>query len=102
MYFTKYMWIYLFEKKIEVFAQFKRFKLLIKKQIECSVKRLRVGGRGEYISNEFVQFIEKEGIEHEIIALHTPKHNDIVERDNIGMLNMERSILKSRKMLKSL
>lgn len=95
-----YMRIYFMEKKSEVFNPFKGFKLLVEKQVEYSIEKLRTDGGGEYTFNEFAQFREKEGIENENITPYTPKHNDIVERTNMSILNMEMSMLKVRQMKK--
>lgn len=83
------------ENQSEIFTNFKRFKLLVEKQAECKIKRLRIDGDGEYTSIEFTQW-EKEGVEHAIIDICTPQHNIIVERKNISILNMPRSMLKAR------
>lgn len=42
--FTRYIWIYLLEKKSEVFTYIKRFKMLVEKQVEYVIKRLRANG----------------------------------------------------------
>lgn len=42
--FTRYMWIYLLKKKSEVFTYIKRFKMLVEKQVEYVIKRLRANG----------------------------------------------------------
>lgn len=73
--------------------------MLVKKQVECSIKKLRSDGGGEYISNEFDQFYKNEGIKHEIVAPYTPWHNDVGERKNMSILNMERRMLKARQIL---
>jgi len=39
------MWNYLIEGKSDVFTQFKKFKLLVEKQVDCSIKKLRTDGR---------------------------------------------------------
>lgn len=36
--FTRYTWIYLIEKKIGVFTKFKKFKLLVEKQVITSLR----------------------------------------------------------------
>lgn len=43
-------------------------------------------------------FARKKGIEHEVITPDTPKHNGIVERKNISILNIARSMLKAKNM----
>lgn len=56
--FTRHVWIYLLEKKSEVFSSFKRFKLLVEKQVGHTIKRLRTNGGGEYTATEFAQFCD--------------------------------------------
>ena len=63
--FSRKTWIYYLKKKDESFEMFKEFKALIKNQ---TVKRIKVFGSnngGEYISNEFIAFCNKEGINKE-------------------------------------
>jgi len=48
--FIRYMWIYLIQNQNEEFTQFKRFKLRVRKQVECIIKKLGTDGGGEYIS----------------------------------------------------
>lgn len=57
--FTKYMQIYLLEKKSEVYTSFKRFNLLIEKQVEYAIKWLGANGDGEYTLTEFAQICDK-------------------------------------------
>ncbi|KAK2421428.1 E3 ubiquitin-protein ligase SPL2 [Trifolium repens] len=66
--YTRHVWLYLIEKKSEVFIKFKKFKALVEKQSDCSVKKLRTDGGGEYTSLEFAKFCEEEGIVHEVTA----------------------------------
>jgi transposase InsO family protein len=96
--FTRYVWIYMIEKKSDVFTKFKKFKLQVEKESECSIKKLRTDGGGEYVSNEFAKFCEQEGIVHEVIAPYTPQHNGIAERKSRSIMNMARSMLKGKEM----
>jgi uncharacterized protein YigE (DUF2233 family) len=50
--YTRHVWLYLIEKKSEVFTKFKKFKALVEKQN----------------SLEFAKFCEDEGIVHEVTA----------------------------------
>ena len=60
------------------------------------IKILRTDGGGEYVSNEFKEFYESEGLIHEVTPLYTPQHNGTAERRNITLLNMVRCMLKSK------
>lgn len=53
--FTKYMKIYLIERKSDVFTQFKKFKLYVEKQSGCKSNKLRIDGGCEYTSREFAR-----------------------------------------------
>lgn len=50
---TRYMWIYLIERKSGVF---KKFILHVEKQSGCKLKKLRTDSGGEYTSREFARF----------------------------------------------
>lgn len=91
---TRYMWIYLVERKSDVFIQFNKFKLHVEKQSEYKLKKLRTVGESEYTSREFARFCNEEGIEHEVITPYTPQHNGISKRKNRSVLNMNKSMLK--------
>lgn len=98
--FTRMLWLYLITRKSEVFAVFKKFKVMAEKQCGRALKMLRTDGGGEYISHGFKGYCEQEGITHEVIAPYAPQHNGIAERRNRTILNMARSMLKSRKLPK--
>lgn len=96
--FSRMLWIYLIKTKDEVFSVFKRFKVQAEKQAERQIKILMTDGGGEYTSRDFYAFCEQTGILHEVTAPHTPQHNGVAERRNRTILNMVRSMLKSKKL----
>ena len=63
---------------------------------------LRTNGGGEYVSTEFNEFCESERIIHEVTPPYTPQHNGVAERKNRTLLNMVRSMLKSKNLPKYL
>lgn len=90
------MWLYLIKRKSDVFYTFKRFKALVEKQSSRQLKILRTDGGGEYVSKEFVDFCEAEGIIHEVTAPYTPQHNGTAERRNRTLLDVARSMIRSK------
>lgn len=60
--FSRKAWGYFLSEKSEVFDQFKRFKILVEKEIDLSIKCLRTDGGGEFNSIEFNNFCEEQGI----------------------------------------
>ena len=57
-------------KKAQTFSKFCEFKKLVEKDSGNQVKALRSDNGVEYISNEFKNFFNKEGIRRELIAPH--------------------------------
>jgi transposase InsO family protein len=54
----------------------------VEKELGKQVKDLRSDNGGEYISNEFKYFYNKEGIRRELIAPHNPQKNGVPKRKN--------------------
>jgi len=70
-------WIYFFKFKSEVSENFKRFKALVEKQSRCSIVALRSDRGGEFTSNEFATFYEKNGIRRKMTTPYTYEQNDV-------------------------
>eukprot|EP00253_Pinus_taeda_P004006 PITA_04006 len=60
-------------KKSETYSKFCEFKELVEKESGKKVKALRSDNGGEYISGEFKEFCNAEGIRRELIAPHNPQ-----------------------------
>jgi len=71
---------------------------LVEKESRKQVKALRSDNGGEYISNEFKYFCNKEGIWRELIAPHNPQKNGVVERKKRTIQEMDRTILNEAKL----
>lgn len=98
--FTRKIWFYLLKEKSKVFSMIKKFCALVERQSGNKMKPLRTYGGGEFKSNAFKNFSEKKGISHEVTAPYTPQHNGIEERRNRTLLDMERGMMKGKKMTK--
>ena len=70
--FSKKIWLYLINRKLEVFNCFVEWKKLVEKQSGKVVKILRSDDGGKYHNGEFAYYCKKEGIIHEIVAPYTP------------------------------
>ena len=62
------------------------------------MKIFQTNGGGEYTSNEFETVFTENGIQHEVTTPYTPQHNGLVERRNITILDIARSMLKENKL----
>ena len=78
--------MYLLKHKSDVFATFKQWKVMIKKQIGKKVKRLRTDNGIKFCSMEFDQFCKNEGIVRHRTVRYTPQQNGVAERMNMTLL----------------
>ena len=70
------------QKKDQTFSKLCEFKGLVEKESGKQLKAFRSDNGGEYVSKKFKYFCSKEGIRRELIALHNPQQNGVVERKN--------------------
>lgn len=96
--FSRMSWVYFLKSKSEAFENFRKFKAMVEKQSEASVKVLRTDRGGEFLSNEFNHFCEENGIRRELTAPYTPEQNGVAERKNRTVVEMARSLLKGKGM----
>lgn len=94
--FSRMNWVYFLKKKSEAFEHFKKFKAFVEKQSDCHIKTLRTDRGGEFVSEEFNQFCEENGIHRELTAPYTPQQNGVAERKNRTIVEMGRSMLNAR------
>ena len=68
----------------------------MEKQKGSNLKTLRTDRGGEFTSGQFNQYCEKHGIHKELTAPYTPEQNGVAERKNRTIVEMARSMLKSK------
>ena len=90
--YSRYGYVYLMKKKSEALDKFKEFKAESKKQLGRHIKSLRSYRGGEYMSIEFVSFLEH-GILSQFSAPGTPQQNGVTERRKQTLLDMVRSMM---------
>ncbi|KAK2989292.1 hypothetical protein RJ640_027329 [Escallonia rubra] len=98
--YSRKTWVYFLKQKSEVFSTFKRFKALVEKQNGYQIKAMRSDRGGEFISKEFNAFCEENGIRRPLTIPYSPQQNGVVERKNRSIMNMTRSMLKSKNLPK--
>nr|GEX94157.1 hypothetical protein [Tanacetum cinerariifolium] len=80
--YSRYGYVYLLKHKHEVFETFKVFKNEVENQLEKIIKALRSDQGGEYISQEFKDYLKASGIVLQLTPPYTPQHNGVSERRN--------------------
>ncbi|GJX19571.1 retrotransposon protein, putative, ty1-copia subclass, partial [Tanacetum coccineum] len=91
--YSHYGYVYLLKHKHEVFETFKVFKNEVENQLGKTIKALRSDRDGEYISQEFKDYLKACGIVQQLTPPYTPKHNRVSERRNRTLLDMVRSMM---------
>nr|GFA20991.1 hypothetical protein [Tanacetum cinerariifolium] len=91
--YSRYGYVYLLKHKHEVFETFKVFKSEVKNQLEKTIKAIRSDHGGEYISQEFKDYLKACGIIQQLTPSYTPQHNGVSERRNRTLLNMVQSMM---------
>ena len=119
--YSKWTVMYFMRRKSEVLACFKLFRALVEKHTsatignlnvqeyhgddatdadELAVKVLRSDNGGEYLSNDFKQYLSENGIHHQLTVAYTPQHNGVAERMNRTLLDLVRSMLHHKSLPK--
>ena len=74
---SRYAAIYLLRAKSEALARFRDFQQLMKNQFGRGVKAFRSDRGGEYVSGEFMDFLNSEGIKVRRTAPYSPQQNGV-------------------------
>jgi hypothetical protein len=93
--FSDFLFVKCVRKKSEAFEEFKRVRAFILTQTSAKVKTLLTDSGGEYISNEFSDYLEMKGIVDERTPTDTSQLNGKAERINRSIMNAVRAMLKS-------
>ncbi|GJV60701.1 retrotransposon protein, putative, ty1-copia subclass [Tanacetum coccineum] len=91
--YSRYGYVYLLKHKHEVFETFKVFKNEVENQLGKTIKAIRSDRGGEYISQEFKDYLKANGIVQQLTPPYTPQHNGVFERRNRTLLDMVRSMM---------
>nr|GEW93121.1 hypothetical protein [Tanacetum cinerariifolium] len=91
--YSCFSYVYLLKHKREVFERFKVFKNEVENQLEKTIKALRSDRGGEYISEEFKDYLKACEIVQQLTPPYTPQHNCVSKRRNRTLLDMVRSMM---------
>jgi transposase InsO family protein len=91
--FSRYGFVYLMKHKSESFEKFKEFKNEVQNQLDKSIKTIRSDRGGEYLSQEFDDYLKECGIVSQLTPPGTPQWNGVSERRNRTLLDMVRSMM---------
>ena len=91
---SRYGYVLLMRNKFEPFEMFKRCHNEVKKQIDKSIKTLRSDRGGEYLSDEFMTYLEENVILSQWTSPGTPQLYGVSKRRNRTRMDMVRSMME--------
>ncbi|EOY09394.1 Uncharacterized protein TCM_024822 [Theobroma cacao] len=94
--YSQKIWVFFLKFKFETFDNFKKFKTEVENQSGCNINVLSTDRGGEFVSNEFNNFCEEQGIRRELSAPYTPKQNGAAKRKNRTIVEMATSLLVAK------
>jgi transposase InsO family protein len=86
------------KNKSESFENFKIYKEMVENEMDSKVKCLRYDNGGEFTSKEFMNYCSNHGIKGQFFIAMTPQQNGVVERKNIIVQEMDRTMLMDSKL----
>jgi transposase InsO family protein len=85
-------------KKSKSFENFKIYKDMVENEIYSKIKCLISENGGDFTSKEFMGFCSEHGIKRHFSIARTPHQNGVVERKNMTMQEMARTMLMDSKL----
>ena len=91
--YSRYTWVAPLETKNAAFHAFVKICIRIEVDQDSSISRIRSDHGREFENQQFSEFCESKGIEHNFSAPHTPQQNGVVERKNRTLVEIARTML---------
>ncbi|CAI7836055.1 unnamed protein product [Closterium sp. NIES-53] len=90
---TRFVWVMLVAKKSDVIWEFQKLLVLVERQAKKSVLMLRSDWGGEFLGKEFTDFVNGNGIDHDLTCPYTPQQNGMAEREMRTAVESVRTML---------
>ena len=98
--YSRYTWIFFIPTKNDTFKVFKKIANVIQNEKDLRIKSIRSYHGGEFQNAIFETFCEENVISHNFSALRTPQQNCVLERKNISLVELSRTMLNENNFLK--
>uniref|UniRef100_A0A251T6N3 Putative zinc finger, CCHC-type n=1 Tax=Helianthus annuus TaxID=4232 RepID=A0A251T6N3_HELAN len=96
--YSRKTWVYFLKLKSEALSYFKLFKALSENQSDHTIKTLRTDRGGEYCGKSFQEYLNANGIHHQLTNSYSPQQNGVAERKNRTLMELSRSMLSMKKL----
>ena len=93
--YSRCVWVYVIDKKSEVYDVFMKWKVLVENQTQHTIKAIRSDRGGEYINSRMREALDNSGIIHQTTMAESPQSNGVAERMNRTLWDQTRAMLYS-------
>jgi transposase InsO family protein len=94
--YSRFTWVFFLQEKSQTQETLKRFLRQAQNEFRLRIKKVRSDNGTEFKNSQIEGFLE-EGIRHDFSSPYTPQQNGFVERKNITLLDMARTMLDEYK-----
>jgi transposase InsO family protein len=95
--FSHFTWVFFLQDKSEAKRVVNKFIRRVQNEFELKVKNIRSDNGSKFRNTQVEEFLDEEGIKHELSAPYTHQQNGIVERKNRMLIEATRTILDEYK-----
>ena len=80
--YTRFHAVIFLKSKDQAFEAFQRYKAYAENHLGTKIKCMQIDKGGEYMSNQFINFMLDHGITHQYTVRACPQQNGVAERTN--------------------
>jgi hypothetical protein len=95
--YTRMTAVFFLKNKSKAFENFKIYKEMVENEMDSRIKCLRSDNGGEFTSKEFMNYCNNHGIKRQSSVARTPQQNGVVERKNMTVQEMARTMIMDSK-----
>ena len=96
-----FVWVRFIRHKSEVFQKFRDLIKELEKGTGRKLKALRSDRGGEFLSNEFEQYLKRRGIHHQLNTADSPQQNGVAERMNRTLIEKAHAMIAAANVSKT-
>jgi transposase InsO family protein len=97
--YTRMTVVFFLKNKSEAFENFKIYKEMVENEMDSRIKCLISDNGGEFTSKEFMDYCNNHGIKRQFSVARTPQQNGVVERKNMTIQEMARTMIMDSKLI---
>jgi transposase InsO family protein len=97
--YSHFTWVFFLQDKSKTQELLKKFLKRAQNKFYAKVKKIRSDNGTEFKHTQVENFLDEEGIKHELLAPYTPQQNGVAEWKNHTLIEMARTMLDEYKTL---